>query len=295
MELPHIGLTCSVCNRNDYLPFKCTSCAKVVCIDHRANHGADCPLTQTSFVAEPKAVSESLKQACNFCRKITLKLELSRCQHCPGNHCLYHRHQVQHECPQLARDKLARDQQTEIRLMRQQEALNRLKATVGEAGSRQQQQQQTKNQVITDPKKSALAKRVRLMKMKQSATCPKGLIHDTSIQTDQDKLFLEVRFVHEPQSELSQESLDGKSVNIWTSPKWTVGQTLDYPAHLLGATNKNHLEGSDRLVLMRHSRSTNKLIDLDTTATFQQYLDTKELESGDILLLTYARGALQSA
>lgn len=287
MELPHIGLACQICNRNDYLPFKCTSCTKIVCIDHRANHGDECPLNRTSnFVKEPKEVTESLRQACDFCRKITLRLELSKCDHCSGNHCLYHRHQAQHDCPQIAQDKLARDRENDLRTSRQREALERLRAIQRDPPPTAVSNQATIGVGVVSSKNMALAKRVRLMKMRQSASCPKGLVHDTSVREDQDRLYLEVKFVHEPRSQLSAASQDGKSVNIWTSPKWTVGQTIDYPAHLLGLINKNHIEGSDRLTFKRLS-SGDELVGLDSKMLFQKYLDTNMLESGDVLYLTY--------
>jgi hypothetical protein len=283
MELPHIGATCVVCNRNDYLPFKCQHCTKIVCIDHKEDHGADCPLSRTSFDAKIDLKSpESIRQACDFCKKITLQLELSKCPHCHGKHCLYHRHQVQHTCAKLAEETETRKLEEAAKIQKQQEALSKLKAKQTVNPAREAPKLDHSVQTRLDPKKLALARRVNVMRIKQSARGPPNVL-------DQDKLFFEVEFIHNPESKLSNESKHGKKLNIYATKTHTVGRLVDFSSHELDITNKNQLHDSDQLVfqLKEHSNCTV----LDSQATFQHYLDSGLLDSGDKLLMTHHKSS----
>lgn len=306
MELPHIGQNCVVCNRNDYLPFKCSHCDKIVCVDHKSNHGDECPLNKgTQEFQTSGGPQESLKQACDYCRKITLKLELTQCNYCNNNHCLYHRHQVQHKCPQLAKDQESREKEELDRSRRQREALDRLKdinkqqttsttQQTADAATKKTSGPQPPS-IIVDPKKRALAKRIRIMKIKQSARGPPNIL-------DQDRIYFEVKFQHEPKSTLSDVSKDGKTIRIYSTGKHPVGRMIDWSASEMDLTNKNHVEKADQLIFKVQKRAdvvqSNKdssesglqseMIILDSHVTFEHYLNSNELEDGDELLLTYS-------
>ena len=227
---------------------------------------------------------ESLRQACDFCRKITLKLELTKCDHCPGNHCLYHRHQVQHSCPKLADDARTRELEEEARRARRTEALDRLRETQRDLASKSQTpltaQSQAQHAPLVDTKKQALARRVRIMKIRQSARGPPNIL-------DSDKIYFEVKFVHEPKSSLSFESRHGKIVNIYTTSKHTVGRMIDWSADQLDVTNKNHIEGNDQLIFRKQAMDGQSHVDLDSQVAFEKYIDSAVLQSGDELHLTY--------
>lgn len=279
MELPHIGETCVICNRNDYLPFKCAHCTKIVCIDHKVNHGFDCPLARTKFEFDisSKTNAESIRKACDFCRKITLELELSKCLHCSGNHCLYHRHQIQHKCPKLALDSEARLRDEVEKNEKRQEALNRLKAVTEVA---QRPIHVNHSQAPIDLKKVALARRVNVMRIKQSARGPPNVL-------DKDKLFFEAEFKHNPQSSLSNASKNGKKLNIFATRAHTIGRLVDFTASELDITNRNQISGSDQIVFQAAGVDSLQSVTLDSQFTFQHYLEANVLVSGDKLFITY--------
>lgn len=288
MELPHIGQTCVICNRTDYLPFKCTHCDKTVCVDHKTNHGFECPLNGSHFEASISGgcPSESLKQACDYCKKITLKLELTECLYCKTFNCLYHRHQVQHSCPKLAESKELFKEEQEKRVERQTAALDKLKANIKQQPSSSSQEtistNQRKQAQQLDPKKRELARRLRVMKIKQFARGPPNI-------APEDKIYFEVRFEHEPESPLSQASKHGKSVKMFTTAKHSIGRMLDWSAEELGIVNKNNLSDSFQLVFKKANESCDsELITLEYKKSFSYYLDNKELQNGDEIILTYS-------
>lgn len=276
MELPHIGQHCIVCNRNDYLPFRC-KCDKIICIDHRSNH--DCPLSRTSFSAEKTqgCFAENLKKPCDFCKLITLKVELVECQECRGNHCLYHRHQEQHNCPKLAERKEVYKNEAEERSLRQKNALDKLKDSL--KANQFKQNTFVKPLITDDPKKLELAKRIRLMRIKQSARGPPNILQD-------DKIYYEVKFIHEPQASISDANKHDKSIKIFTSPKHTIGRMIDWSSDELGVTNKNHMIEANQLVFKKQNKS-GELVRLDSQFTFSHYLSNGTLENGDEIILTY--------
>jgi len=280
MELPHLGLNCQVCNRNDYLPFKCTHCDKMVCIDHKTNHGKDCPLEATHF--EPSDVASNLKnlqKSCDFCKKMTLELELTECGLCRSRFCLHHRHQDQHNCSLFIQLRESTRREAEQRHERQRIALQNLKGVPSTSGSCITLSE-TAQRLPSDPKKRALAKRVRIMKIKQTARGPPNIL-------EVDRVYFEVKFHHEPGSKLSDVSKQGRSVNIFTTLKHPVGRMIDWSAGELGLTNKNNVPGSSQLVF-RKLTSTDEWITLDNQVDFSHYLNDDTLENGDEIILTFS-------
>lgn len=118
------------------------------------------------------------------------------------------------------------------------------------------------------------------MKIKQSARGPPNI-------PEQDKIYFEVKFQHEPKSGISDQSLDGKFVRLFTTGKHTIGRMIDWSADELKVTNKNKISDADQLVFKKLIDGTNELITLDSQASFQSYLDSSQLENGDEILLTY--------
>lgn len=274
MELPHIGDTCMVCNRTDYLPLYCSYCSKTVCVDHKNDHGSDCPLNLTKFEALDNQ-GPSLKHPCDFCKKITLKLELVKCVQCQGEHCLYHRHQVQHDCVKLLESKELAQKMKVEKTEKQKAALDKLKESCKSSAK-----PKVPSEIQTvDPKKRAMMRRIRCMKIKQSARGPPNIL-------DENRIYLEIVFQHEPKSSLSDPTKDGKTIKIFTSPKHTVGRMIDWSADELGLKNKNHLEGASNLIFRIHDQASES-VDLDSQAYFSQYLEDGTIASGDQISISY--------
>lgn len=284
MELPHLGQNCIVCNRNDYLPFKCSYCDKIICIDHKTNHGDDCPVNRTQFRHDPSQQSESLRQACDFCKKITSKLELTQCQQCLSSHCLYHRHQAQHNCRLLVEFKEAHRKDVEEKNEKRNEALNKLKGTLQAKAAVKSghsvENSPAKPPYLIDTKKRELARRIQLMKIKMTARGPPNILTE-------DKKYFEVKFKHNPESSLSDQAKDDRSVKIFTTDQHTIGRMLDWSADELDLKNRNHLADADQLVFKLEQSETDELVELDSQVKFSFYLEKKILFEGDILTMTY--------
>lgn len=281
MELPHIGKNCEVCRRNDYLPFKCSHCDKIVCVDHKTDHGTECILNKSHYEATPDTlVGATIKQACDYCKKITLKLELVECHHCKGFHCLYHRHQVQHECRQLDVNQDIVKRELLERSERQKEALDKLKAITKPKSNAPSSAPKANIQLI-DPKKQELARKIRVMKIRQFARGPPNILQE-------DKIYFEIKFIHEPESPLSDPSKQETSIKIYTTKKHTLGRMIDWSADELHLTNKNHLQDTSQLIFKKQT-NTEHLVALDSQKCFSFYLDSGQLLNGDEIILTYTK------
>lgn len=277
MELPHIGQTCFICRRNDYLPFECNHCHKIVCIDHRNNHGNDCPLNATHFDSEAQSTSSNindLKKKCDYCHKITLKLELTSCDGCHSEFCLYHRHQAQHDCSQLVEGQATKKREKDEKYLRQKMALDRLKEKVQPTHN-----SPVKPQTSLRPKNQALARRVRLMTIKQFAKGPPNILVE-------DRIYFEVKFLHNEDCKLSDKSKDGSSIRIFTSPKHTIGRMIDWAAEELKVVNKNHIIGASQLVFQVRDDS-GSITSIDSQKPFSEFLDSSQIVNGDEIILAY--------
>ncbi|KAA0184450.1 hypothetical protein HAZT_HAZT008240 [Hyalella azteca] len=135
MELPHIGEHCSevACRQLDFLPFTCSHCKKIFCLQHHkvANHHCTearlvdvqvpvCPLCDQAVPAprgQPPdiAISQHLDNNCKVkkekiftnkcCYRGCKKKEMMpiECRDCGLNFCLSHRHPNDHTCSKVRR------------------------------------------------------------------------------------------------------------------------------------------------------------------------------------------------
>lgn len=275
MELPHIGATCEICNRTDFLPFRCAFCNKMVCTEHKNNHGSDCPieLTSNADVDDSKKPASKLipRSLCQFCKQSTPELALVECLVCHGEYCLAHRHQ--HNCSSTKEQqdiaRLNRLEQDE-KVKRNEEILNKLRMD-GNTGVKAQAYKNTS-------KNQQLAKRIRIMKIKQSAKGP------TNIPMT-DRLHFHVDYEPIPTPSTDDRKLIVKQLNVFTSTNMSVGKLIDYIAAQLGLTNSNNIAQADQLVL-RHTRSCTVL---DSQKKFADLISDEMLEDGDDLIITYVK------
>lgn len=282
MELPDIGQVCVICRRNDYLPFKCSHCEKIVCIDHRADHGPECPLEKTSFQLDQSNPSISLRAACDFCKRITLELELSKCDKCIGRHCLHHRHYVQHNCCGHEVDLERAKREAEDKVRRQQEAISLIKETYKPKVQPTASSSISKSKPLpSDPKKRELAKRLRVMRLKQFAKGPSNIL-------DADRIYFEATFCHQPESSLSSETKHGKSIKMFTRIDYPIGRMLDWCAAELDLANKNNIVAADQLVFQKQM-DTGEMLTLNNSSKFGENMEANNLDNGDELFLTYLR------
>lgn len=129
-EFPNLGKHCesAVCNRLDFLPIKCSSCAHFYCSEHYTFEAHNCPTGSRVSVQVPICpicekpvptpkdvnvdyqVNEHIQNNCQTkrskvytnacsvpkCRK--KELVAMNCTKCRSNYCLAHRHERDHSC-----------------------------------------------------------------------------------------------------------------------------------------------------------------------------------------------------
>lgn len=232
MELPELGAHCQVCNRNDYLPFKCTYCSKMVCLEHKSNH-FDCPINKQTFDSSSNLNSnntlpESLKEVCQVCKSPFLKVELVLCNHCSKNYCLSHRHQHQHDCPSIETERDLSKLSAQHLAEKSREALEKLKPHLKVGPPKSLLAPAAKPQ-----DNSKLAKKVRLMKLKLNS---RG-VHGTP---EKDRIYFICKYCHNPESCQSHESNEGKCINFYASPEQSIGRLVDWTANELNVSYSNN-------------------------------------------------------
>ncbi|KAI1721531.1 AN1-like zinc finger domain-containing protein [Ditylenchus destructor] len=104
-EFPEFGIHCSlkICNKLDFTPFKCESCLKHYCGDHRFNHKCNKIETERISTASADAATTSRKYLCSFRQCFSQELIKIECSECGHNFCLKHRMCEDHECVNIKR------------------------------------------------------------------------------------------------------------------------------------------------------------------------------------------------
>ncbi|XP_029205327.1 AN1-type zinc finger protein 1-like isoform X2 [Acropora millepora] len=110
-DLLSLGTHCSLaeCKRLDFLPFHCSHCSQVFCLDHRTPASHKCSQLGSNdverhilsgckslVVAKPK---KSNKCSLKTCHQHGLMPFV--CPECNKNHCVRHRHAEDHFCSAL--------------------------------------------------------------------------------------------------------------------------------------------------------------------------------------------------
>lgn len=278
MELPQLGNHCEVCKRNDYIFFKCAYCNKLVCIEHKESH-PDCPINQLSF--EPSALHElsserqeieSLKDACEFCKCLVLRVELVKCEHCSSSFCLSHRHRHLHKCPSLDADEAKRRLRAEEASEKSRKALDQLRQHL-----KQKTSEPAQALPATSQSNSKLARKVRLMKLKMNSRGVAGT-------PEEDRIYLLCKYSHNATSRRSRASDEGRCVSFFASPEQSVGRLVDWIADELGLGSALY---SDERLVFRKLAGNGPSLTLDSNAPFKAYLTSGALESGDEVLATF--------
>ena len=247
-----VGKHCQLeyCNQLDFLPFKCQSCTKIFCLEHRTEDAHKC--TSAGAWAERKrlaaASAPSIGQGRavrdrfyippgSICAARDCQSEIGaslhtgvRCDQCRQAYCLKHRLREQHECvtrveeARKARDKLGVE-----------DALVTFKTRW--TAWRANQKEKTKKLSFLKPTPSAASQRLKLMnEIKQKA---KG---DQKLPADK-RVYLVVAA-----AEKNPKGIYPKEMFFY-SKDWVVGRMLDAAAKAMQVENVNNQtsEGKSRL------------------------------------------------
>lgn len=224
IDLEGFGKNCAFkeCNRLDFLPIRCTHCSLLFCKEHSSITSHIC-----NKVKEPAAdisVKPFQFYACSFdqCTDPNKEIVEVVCDYCKLNHCMKHRLPIDHNC--VAKQKL--DDETEKRALLAEE-------------KRDAQKKEFKFEMKekVNEKNAALAAKLTLMKLRQTAQGPPGL-------PELNKFYC---FVQCNSSDAAAIFNDGKPIatNKWPiffNLKWPVGKCVEFLVEKFNLNKSNLLK-----------------------------------------------------
>ena len=101
MEFDHIGKRCSICKKQDYLPFDCHCCDKIYCKEHYKEHRKTITFTK-------KITTSKKNKQIVYCQKCFNRIELGffySCSKCKKFMCIKCRLPEDHDCECLKKNK----------------------------------------------------------------------------------------------------------------------------------------------------------------------------------------------
>ncbi|KAI9337935.1 hypothetical protein BDR26DRAFT_863321 [Obelidium mucronatum] len=257
MELPTVGKHCACegCNTLDFLPFKCPNCALTFCRDHRLHHNCANSVDRIVSIEDlynPNAKSEKIPCSLEGC--LTIEKIVSLCAGCGKQYCLAHRHGVDHNCVDIARQAAsAQEKKTGIQNLVNSKLGLPLTATT------------SKKEVLGIPKKKVNYK-IELMKMKQNA---KG---DASIPTE-SRIYFRVHFPQESSME---------SQPLYFHKDWPVGKLLDKIAVIGKVSNLNNTGEEDKKLAL-YNAETDAILPMNSPLS--SLIDSGILQNAGSILL----------
>ncbi|KAG4103228.1 hypothetical protein H8356DRAFT_1647490 [Neocallimastix lanati (nom. inval.)] len=297
-SLMSIGVHCAVenCNKLDFLPFQCSACHFVYCLDHRlpTSHNCTkwssidkylpvCNICQNIlkvdeehqleiykkhleskcqlYVAQP--VNTKIK--CDFENCGVEELLATFCRKCHKNYCLKHRHPIDHKCTQVEKEKIEADlKKQEIKNLIQNNFKNSTAST-----------HKTTTPAIKKKGKK-LNPKIELIKMKAKA---KG---DAGIPMKCRKYF---RIYYPLNSKNESENLP-----LYFNESWSIGRILDKAADIGKIVNKNNSNvREEKLNLYGTTNNGNRLPMSDNLLDL---INSKVIQDGESLILE--RGDMDS-
>lgn len=168
-----------------------------------------CPKFKSRYVQKPLTInSKQESKTCGFCEaKIALSEEVA-CSKCCVDHCLKHRHEKDHECPQLMEEVLQNQYKKRIKYEKP------VPTVTGSKGA----------------KNESLAKKVAYMKLKSSAQGLKSVPMT-------ERIYLRI---------VTHDSLEKYDGVYYFSKEWSMGRCVDFMCdhYFKKIKNDNNKNGS---------------------------------------------------
>ncbi|XP_053977087.1 AN1-type zinc finger protein 1-like [Hylaeus volcanicus] len=254
MEFPDTGERCSVedCKQLNFLPFECNHCHDIFCKEHFHIASHKCSGYREN-VTNTKTKASSYTCSDESCKE-TSPIELP-CIKCKRHFCLQHRY---HGCLEYSNEEkttklkkwqIPKKQFAEAKAIVDQEISDKLKKS----------------------KNTAMANKVRLMRIKGSAVGPKN------VPVNERCYFLVY-----PSTKISNKNV-GPSKGIYVNTNWTIGKAIDSMADILKVTNNNNTAGAPKLQLFHHS--TGALICNEMDTLLSKLFENSELVDGQSVIL----------
>jgi hypothetical protein len=257
-EVESLGQHCSLseCNRLDFLPVKCDHCLLLFCKDHSSLTAHNCS-KQNKESSDCEKRTLTLKPTvfyrCSFgdCHLTSTKeiVEII-CDYCKLNHCMKHRLPDDHQCgakrsldDENARKSQLKDEQKQAQ---KKDFKFEMKQNVSE-------------------KNAALAAKLTLMKLRQTAMGPPGL-------PEESKFYCFVQY----ESSLSNSSGTASCLNkspCYLNMKWPVGKCVEFLIEKLNLNKANLL----KLKLFVNDNL------IDSSFNLDKYVKENSLNQGSLL------------
>lgn len=192
---------------------------------------------------------QSILGKCCFCQNSVPDIELVLCDKCSDKYCLPHRHPDSHHCNQTNVIKKSTETQSTKRVFTSS-APN-----------------------IKGAKNESLARKVALMKLKQTA------VGNSSIPMT-ERLYFSISYQKDSQIN------NFESKNIFVSKEWSVGKCVDWLANQFGLTNNNNNPLLPKLVICANGDNCEPF---SFSLTLKDLENESRIQSGDKLLLKYVQ------
>lgn len=213
--------------------------------DHHSRDAHNC-INDNNIVDKTSNEHESIHGRCCFCKTSVPDIELVFCVGCHLKHCLIHRHPDSHKCNESF--------------------------VVKESSLREKAKPALKCEApnVRGAKNEALARRVAVMKLKQTAT---GL----TSTPETERLYFKISVL--------KDSEKTQSKSIFLCKKWSVGKCVDWLASNFHLVNNNNNPSAAKLVLCLDDDENIEPFSLSVTLNELETNDT--ICNGSNLLLKY--------
>jgi predicted nucleic acid binding AN1-type Zn finger protein len=285
----------ALCGQQDFLPFTCSHCRRVFCLEHRetAQHNCTvdltargkmptCPVCSQTIKTKAEDVPDAIvnRHILSGCKSDVFDVQLEKkkikdakacavptchnpekfdtivCVACGATFCLKHRHQDLHKCPKLTKGPEKRGNAAASRLLDKIAEKKAAKAAEPAGAPKPRTE-----------KEQALAQTRLRMRAKGEATVK-----------EHQRFYLEILF---PKASINGAPLDKKPEAMWFDMNWTVGRVLEKIGTSCGVENRNHEQAAKKL----------QLTSVQSQAVFPHdvalNLLIPELRSGDTVQLVY--------
>ncbi|XP_067929857.1 AN1-type zinc finger protein 1-like [Watersipora subatra] len=255
-----IGKHCSLasCKQLDFLPFICDGCGLVFCKEHQVRDKHSCdkllPEGTDKNVSTPYRTYQCSLTDCGRSELVPVT-----CDECHLNYCMMHRHGADHACS---------GQQSKPAYM---SATAQHVQTILDS----KESIQPKVKTVKSKKAQAMAAKVALMKLKQTATGDAGVPMESRVYLSLVLPIKDTKTSHSAQSA------------FWLDKEWTVGRSVDYISSKSNIKNDNNRVNSPKLRLIYGEEL------LSMEHRLKELLESGSLYNGSTVELRYVTGGCQ--
>ncbi|XP_014779279.2 AN1-type zinc finger protein 1 isoform X1 [Octopus bimaculoides] len=251
-ELPRLGQQCQVsdCKLLDFLPFECSYCSKVYCLEHKFPDSHGCSKCNLSDLPPSSDDALPLLRKCSIVQCTAAGTEVVVCDKCGADVCLKHRHSWDHKC-------LEEEEKEEV------------SKTAEHVGKILEKASKPKPQGTAKPsaKVEKMAAKLALMKLKMKAVGDKNVLSENRVHL--------LAFLPK------QSGQESKALYFYKALK--VGKVIDKLSDNYNILNKNNRSDDKCLALFCHSDGHR----LPVEKSLEELIKLEEIFDGSSVILEY--------